>query len=391
MHKKLSAILLFPNLAGPEGGIQRINRDILRGIGLLYPSRGYSVLSYHDTGRDLAGLDFPGSIELKPGFGGSGAVKKSAYGLNLLRKIRKNKPGYLICGHPNFLPACRLAQIVFGVPVIIWTYGIEIWRELNLLQKGAFARAPATVALSRYSLGRLLSQVQIPPTRTLIIPPAVAEHFTIRAPSAEIRERFGLAGKKVIITVARLEKTEHEKGYDRVLAALPEIVDRVPEIKYLLIGEGDDLDRIRELVSLRGLDRYVALAGGVPNHRLPEYFNSADCFVMPSQKEGFGIVFAEAAACGIPVIAGNRDGSVEALQGGKTGLLIDPRSVDDIAGAVAAVLRGDLDRKLLDREFLRKTALEAFGFPVFLRRLRGLLAQFEEPGLRPRERANSRI
>ncbi len=261
--------------------------------------------------------------------------------------------------------------------MIVWTYGIEIWRDLNRLQKGAFARAAATVALSRYSLDRLLGQVPISYDRTRLIPPAVGEYFVIRTPSAEIRKRFGLEGKKVILTVARLERTEHEKGYDRVLAALPKIAGRIPEIKYLLIGEGGDLARIRELVSRRGLDRYVSIPGGVPNHQLPDYFNSADCFVMPSRKEGFGIVFAEAAACGIPAIAGNRDGSVEALQGGKTGLLINPESVEEIAGAVTAVLKGEVDPKLLDREHLRETALEAFGFTVFLRRLRELLELFE--------------
>ncbi len=83
MNKRLSAILLFPNLVGPEGGIQRINRDILRGLALLYPLRRYYVLSYLDTEMELDGLDFPGDIGFRPGF--RGPCKKAAYSLNLLR------------------------------------------------------------------------------------------------------------------------------------------------------------------------------------------------------------------------------------------------------------------------------------------------------------------
>ena len=93
---------------------------------------------------------------------------------------------------------------------------------------------------------------------------------------------------------------------------------------YLVVGDGDDRQRLEELAQTTGVAHAMQFAGHVPHRELPDYFRLADVFVMPSTGEGFGIAFLEAAASGLPVIGGNRDGSVDALADGTIGTLVDP-------------------------------------------------------------------
>jgi glycosyltransferase involved in cell wall biosynthesis len=94
---------------------------------------------------------------------------------------------------------------------------------------------------------------------------------------------------------------------------------------------------------------------------------------MPSKGEGFGIVFLEALACGKPVIAGNKDGSRDALLDGELGILVDPDNIDEIAETIVKVLKKDVPEKLLDGKYLRKRVLEVYGFDKFKERVRDLL------------------
>src|SRR5207248_1608633 len=115
-----------------------------------------------------------------------------------------------------------------------------------------------------------------------------------------------------------------------ILRALPAIRREIPDVRYVLVGEGEDRARIETLVRELNLFGVVILAGGVSPRELADYYNLCDVFAMPSKGEGFGIVYLEALACGKPVLAGNGDGSSEPLQNGKVGLLLDADDVDQI-------------------------------------------------------------
>ena len=150
--------------------------------------------------------------------------------------------------------------------------------------------------------------------------------------------RHGLAGRRIILTVGRLSAAERYKGHDRLIAALPGILARVPDAAYLIVGSGDDRPRLERLAREAGVADRVVFAGHVPDEELPDYFALAHVFAMPSTGEGFGIVFLEAAASGLPVIGGNRDGSVDALAEGRIGRLVDPESREEIEAAVVEAL-----------------------------------------------------
>ena len=127
----------------------------------------------------------------------------------------------------------------------------------------------------------------------------------------------------------------------------------------------------------RGLTDSVILAGYIPEHELCAFYNLCDVFAMPSKGEGFGIVFLEALACGKPVIAGNKDGSVDAVLNGELGVLVDPESVDEIAKALAGVISKTHPLQILQRpQDLRRGVIDAYGYARFVERVKEIIQPF---------------
>src|SRR5262249_54390522 len=151
-------------------------------------------------------------------------------------------------------------------------------------------------------------------------------------------ERHATGGKKVLMTVSRLASSEQYKGHDRVICALPKVLSQRPDSIYLIVGDGDDRLRLQSLAVKCGVAENVQFTGFVPAEELPDYFRLADVFVMPSAGEGFGIVFLQAMATGVRVIAGNRDGSRDPLCDGTLGTLVDPENCEEMASAIVSAL-----------------------------------------------------
>ena len=157
---------------------------------------------------------------------------------------------------------------------------------------------------------------------------------------------------KRILTVARLDL---HKGHDRVLEALGLIKSKGLEFEYIIVGEGDEERRLRQISKELGLVNEVIFAGHIPDRELPGVYASADIFVMASREipgrldliEGFGIAFLEASASGLPVIAGRSGGVADAVRKGQTGLLVNPEDPKEIAEALHLLLTSpDLCRRL---------------------------------------------
>src|SRR5213079_241912 len=156
-------------------------------------------------------------------------------------------------------------------------------------------------------------------------------------------------------------------GYDQMIRALPRILSEAPDARYLLVGTGPDRGRIERLVAGLGVRNAIVFAGFVPDEELSEHYNLCDVFAMPSKAEGFGIVFLEALACGKPVIAGNKDGSADAVMNGKLGVLVDPDSVAEIGEALILVLTKRHPLGILQKpERLRAEVIAAYGYPRFV-------------------------
>jgi glycosyltransferase involved in cell wall biosynthesis len=145
----------------------------------------------------------------------------------------------------------------------------------------------------------------------------------------------------------------------------------------MLVGKGSDRPRIEKLIAEVGVSEAVILAGFVPDDELAEHYNLCDIFAMPSLGEGFGIVYLEALACGKPVLAGNKDGSRDAVADGELGLLVDPENTAEIAAEIIRVLRRKHSHPILfNPEALRQRVIELFGFEAFTNTVTDLLRPF---------------
>jgi glycosyltransferase involved in cell wall biosynthesis len=181
---------------------------------------------------------------------------------------------------------------------------------------------------------------------------------------ASVIERYGLAGKRVLLTLGRIVSKERGKGFDEVLELLPRLLSRVPEIIYVIAGDGDYRPALEQKARDLGLAERVVFTGKITEQEKPSLFRCADVYVMPSRGEGFGFVFLEAMACGIPVIGSSVDGSRDAVLDGQLGQIVDP---DDSDALLAAIL------KALQQPRVVPKGLEYFAFDKFCSRLHAII------------------
>jgi phosphatidylinositol alpha-1,6-mannosyltransferase len=253
------------------------------------------------------------------------AAESPAAYLRAVAQARRAKPDLVICGHINLLP------IAFGRPLLV-VHGIEAWKQRRL----RLSRCRAILSVSALTRDRLVgwSGYDGP---TFVLPNAVhLEQYGIRAKRHDFIERYRLEGKRVLLTVGRLEAAERSKGFDQVL----EVLDELPEdVVYMIAGGGNDAARLQARARELGVASRVVFTGLFADEEKQDLYNLADAYVMPSRGEGFGFVFLEAMACGVPVIASKLDGGREALLDGKLGLLVDPTNRAEIRAAILESLQ----------------------------------------------------
>jgi len=254
----------------------------------------------------------------------------------------------LECGQAlPFAIIALLFKRVRGIPYLIWTHGNDILRPqryrlaTGLLRLG-LENADLVAANSQETKGEVL-RVAPGLKRVIIFTPGVdTQTFNPHLDGSSIRQRYLLEGKRVLLTVARLIE---RKGVDRVIKCLPRLCDTIPELIYVVVGNGPERGRLERLAQELGVSERVVFAGRVRGEELPLFYAACDIFIMPSRSarerwdmEGYGLVFLEAGACGKPVIGGQGSGTEDAIEDGVTGLLIDPQDEDQIIEAILRIL-----------------------------------------------------
>jgi phosphatidyl-myo-inositol dimannoside synthase len=237
--------------------------------------------------------------------------------------------------------------------IVALTHGHEVWWAKVFPFSLAMSRIGRSVDVITYlgdftrnAISRSLP-ASAQESMVRIAPGIDVEHFSPEADGSELRTELGLDSKRVIISVGRLV---HRKGQDRLIQAMPEIVKTIPNAHLVLVGQGPYREKLESFVRECGVNDHVSFIGRIAYKELPRYFRIGDVFAMPSRSrfrglevEGLGIVYLEASACGLPVIAGNSGGAPDAVLEGKTGLVVDGTDVAAIAKACIELL-SDPDR-----------------------------------------------
>jgi phosphatidylinositol alpha-1,6-mannosyltransferase len=329
----MRVLALVTDAFGGVGGIAQYNRDILNALARCAGDRRIVVLPRHGSaGRSGPP---PGVRQLPPRRG------KLAYALAASHAALTEGPFEAVfCGHLHMAPLGAAVARMLGVPLWLQLHGVEAWDGLACTQRWAARHAALITAVSRYTRRRFLRCADIDPSRVRVLPNTVDASFAPGPKPDYLLDRHRLRGRKVLLTVARLADDERRKGQDKVIEALPAMIATCPGLVYIVAGAGEDRARLEALARRSGVAHNVLFIGMVAPEELADHYRLADVFVMPSLQEGFGIVFLEAAACGIRPIGGNRDGSVDALADGAVGIAIDPANSAELVRAVADVLAG---------------------------------------------------
>jgi phosphatidylinositol alpha-1,6-mannosyltransferase len=183
----------------------------------------------------------------------------------------------------------------------------------------------------------------VPDERLTLLTPGIEKKFFAARPAPErVRNRYGIKGKRVMLTVGRLVR---RKGHELVIGLLPAIKERCGEVVYLIAGSGPDEQRLRRVAEENGVAGSVLFLGRLPYDALLDCYAAADIFVMPNRElpdgdtEGAGMVFLEAAAMGKPVIAGTAGGTGDSVIDGETGYRVDADRPADLLEKVCVLLR----------------------------------------------------
>jgi glycosyltransferase involved in cell wall biosynthesis len=258
-------------------------------------------------------------------------------------------------------------------------HGYEVWGKLPLLQKMGLRKMDKVLAVSRFTAEKLEMVQGIPASQVVYFPNTLDPFFaeTPLLPPAEWNRYWRIHPQgNYLLTVARLSHIEKAKGYDEVIRTLPALSQQFPDIAYILAGKADDAEytRIRRLAEELGVGDRLLMPGFVPEKWLPSLYNLARVFVLPSTKEGFGIVLLEAAWRGCPVVAYHSGGVPEALLNGELGTLVPPGNLPNLTEALSQILSQPAEKQ---QNLLKNQALIAahFGFNQFCSRLSGVLSE----------------
>lgn len=363
-------VFVFLEIFTLEGGIQSYVKDIFRAYSGLGKNYKAEVLILRDSPEcsnpfESDSLRFHYFKSKSPQ---AGRIKMAGA---LLKFLLQKRPQQVFCGHIKLAVLIQTLSQPLGIPYTVLTYGKEVWTPLKNRERGALASASEIWTISRYSRDRACAANSINPNQVKMLSCAIdGDKFTLGNKLPELVEKYNLSHSKVLMTVARLWSGDIYKGVDVTIRALPRIAEVFPDVKYLVIGRGDDQPRLAKLAEDLGISDRVIFAGFVANEDLIAHYHLADAYIMPSQ-EGFGIVYLEAMACGLPVLSGDDDGSADPLQDGKLGWRVPHRNPEAVAAACIEILQGNDQR--CDGKWLREQAIALFGMDAFRHQLLSLV------------------
>jgi glycosyltransferase involved in cell wall biosynthesis len=367
----MKLLLLTLDTFSRTGGIQQFNRSMQLALSAQVVHRGGSLthLSLVDSTDDADNRYISEGAEKYFSFRGFKGSKPA-----FIKAVLKQagKCDHVLLGHVNLLPLLLLPGLNIKNSWLV-VHGVEVWQPLSFFKNRGLQKAQKILTVSRFTMEKMQSIHGVSPGKLVYFPNCI-DPFYIQMPLlpvAKWNRHWRLdTSRTYLLSVTRLAHTEAAKGYDEVIRLLPQLAAEIPNISYLLAGKADEAEyeRIRSLAESLGVNDRVLLPGFVPAESLPAIYHFADCFVLPSKKEGFGIVFLEAAWWGCPIIGYASGGVPEALLQGKLGNLIPMGKNDLLFSAILNTLKIKVARE--ERIMNNRMEVNAhYSFELFLARL----------------------
>ncbi|MFD2870925.1 glycosyltransferase family 4 protein [Mucilaginibacter ximonensis] len=365
-------VLLTLQTFSTTGGIQKMTRTLahsLQTVAALH-NWDFKLWSVYDKDEDL----MPQYLSPKrfKGFN----VKRNSFVMKAIRVAKSSE--VIIITHINMAVIGLLAKFI-NPKCEMWliAHGIEVWRPLSSVRKLFLKKCDKIVCVSSFTKREMIRWHNVDAGKCVVLNNAIDSFMPPPSSFSKpryLQQKYRLADDdKVLFTLTRLAATEQYKGYEQVIKVLGKLRVNFPKIKYVLSGQYDSSEeaRIKQLARNYNVEDIVILTGFISEKELADHYLMADLFVLPSKKEGFGIVFIEAMSFGLPVICGNVDGSMDAIRNGELGKAVDPDNLDEIQRGIEDYLSKPLTIEY--RQNLQQQCLQHFNQDNYINKLQQLL------------------
>jgi len=333
----MNILFLCTDAYGGRGGIAKFNRDLCCALSAEPLSADITTVPRVSPVEPIEKI--PPRVTYHPEAAGS----KLSYAWHTLSQTlnpQRSNVDAVICGHINLLPVAVLASWIQGAPLLLILHGIDAWTPHDSwLVRRLLPQIDTFVTVSQCTKDRFLEWAPLDTTHGHVIPDCIdLDAYSPGPKRDDLLDRYGLHDCTILLTLGRLSSEEQYKGHDEILEVLPDLAEDIPDIAYLVCGDGDDRPRLEAKAERLGVNDRVVFAGYVPEEEKEDHYRLADAFVMPGRGEGFGIVYLEAMACGVPVVASSADASREAVRNGQLGSVVDPDDPDDLLRGIHEAL-----------------------------------------------------
>jgi phosphatidylinositol alpha-1,6-mannosyltransferase len=295
--------------------------------------------------------------------------EKVRFVVNLARLQAFTPTDFVLFSHLGLAEVQGAIPSVVRRPYGVFLHGIEAWGSLSEHAIRTLAGARVRIANSQYTANRIaerhprIGPIEVCPLA--LCPDAV--------PQSTNRSDLPFAiGSHTVLTVGRMAVAERYKGHDQLIDAWPRVVAAVPDAELVIVGTGDDTNRLQEKASASAARAQITFAGFVSTDALAQLYSRAAVFALPSRGEGFGLVYLEAMSHGLPCIGSTQDAAAEVIADRHTGRLVDPDDVTGMADTVIELLSHGTERKRLGENGRARVERE-FSYDAFARRVRALL------------------
>lgn len=245
--------------------------------------------------------------------------------------------GAVICMHAGLAPVARLLSYRAGCPFVVIFHGVEVWGRLRARTRWGLRTAELILSVSDFTLGECLKRnPELRRVNSRILPLGLMGGGVPSPASGEVRPSGGR-----VLLVTRLTKHCATKNVRELILSMRHVNALVPSATLTIVGDGDDRPDLESFAAVHALENTVRFLGRIADDELAAVYAQADVFAMPSKQEGFGLVFVEAMARGLPCVCGNQDASREVVRENVTGLAVDADSPEAIGYAIAKLLADD--------------------------------------------------
>lgn len=351
----MNALVLVSDAFGGRGGIAQYNRHLLRAL-CEYPGMQRVIAIPRVVTYALEQM--PPNLEYRTAAAGG----KARFVFQSLRAaILAPKIDLLICSHISLLPVAYLLKLILRCKLVAVIYGIEAWSPLpSRVANYLCGKLEAFIAIRKVTARLFCAWTGLDSAKFHYLPNCIdGAQYGIAPRRPDLVKRYGMQGKKVIMTAGRLDSSplERNKGFDEILEVLPELRKRIPDLAYLIMGDGDDKKRLQLKAKALGVDDLAVFTDYVSDAEKADHYRLADVYAMPGSNPIFDrypyrFVFLEALACGVPVVGCRLEDPEESGDTDSRMIIqVDPTNKSEIVEGILHALkwqRGIIQERLQD-------------------------------------------